>query len=419
MAVIGARCLAAPLLAGLLAVPSAHAVDLVVYHGWAAPAELAALNVLREALETRGHGWRPLSIPHDADGGMDAIELIAAGATPNVFLHLQPDIYRRLDAAGLLLHLDAQFAENGLLPQLPDVVRAAITVDGAIVKVPATLHADAMIYYNRAVAAAAGIDPMGWASLEAMWADFPKVRAAGFEPLALSGQSWQVGYLTHGLVASLGGPGVYEGLYGHEVDPAVFDDPSLLTVFAWLRRFQQEADPNAGLREWNMATSRVIRGQALLQLHGDWMKGEWLAAGKAEGDDYGCRFVPGAAHVPVTVDGWGLLGGVDAATEAAEREFAELMVDPAIQRRFAAAKGSTPVRRDSLGATDGCSQLVVEALEREGFALPTPRATAAPGWVEAVWAVASAFWNDPTMSPEAATAGLEAAFAGQHQGVGG
>src|SRR5690606_6154317 len=156
------------------------------------------------------------------------------------------------------------FAASGVLTQLPQVVRDAITIDGAIVKTPATIHADAMIYYSRAVAAAAGVDPAGWTSLEAMWADFPAIRAAGFRPLALGAQPWQVGYLTHALVASLGAPGVYAGLYGQTIDPAVFDDASLETVFAWLRRFQQEADSDAAQRDWNMATSQVIQGRALL-----------------------------------------------------------------------------------------------------------------------------------------------------------
>ncbi|MHA6689173.1 extracellular solute-binding protein [Devosia sp. A449] len=408
---IWTRCFAAPILACGLAVPTVTAADLVVYHNWAAPAELAALNVLRDVLETRGHGWVPLSIPHDASGDIDVVELIAAGATPNVFLQLQPDIYRALDADGRLLHLGAQFAASGVLAQLPQVVRDAITIDGAIVKTPATIHADAMIYYNRAVALAAGVDPAGWTSLEAMWADFAAIRAAGFQPLALGAQPWQVGYLTHALVASLGAAGVYAGLYGQTIDPAVFDDASLLAVFAWLRRFQQEADADAVNRDWNMATSQVIQGQALLQLQGDWMKGEWHAASKSETDDYGCLFVPGAAHLPVTVDSWGLLGGMAPEIEAAERDFAAAVVEVATQTRFAAAKGSTPVRLDAHGDIDACSQLVLGALDRDDFALPTPHLTASPSWVAAVWAVANSFWNTPTMAPAMAVAALKLAYA--------
>ncbi|KQX38856.1 hypothetical protein ASD04_09415 [Devosia sp. Root436] len=393
----------------MLVASTAGAAELVVYHNWASPAELAALNVLRDGLEEQGHSWVPLAIPHDANGDIDVLQLISAGATPNVFLQLQPDIYRALDADGKVLHLDEQLAASGVLEQLPPVVRSAITVDGAIVKIPATIHADAMIYYNRAVADAAGIDPEAWTSLEDMWADFDAVRAAGFRPIALGAQPWQVGYLLHALVASLGGPGVYAGLYGEVTDPAVLYDASLLDVFAWLRRFQQQADTEAVPRDWNMATNMVIKGEALLQLQGDWMKGEWRAAGKSETSDFGCLFVPGAAHVPVTIDSWGLLGGVSPEIEAAERSFADVLLDADVQARFAAAKGSTPVRPDARAGIDSCSKKVLEALNRGDFALPTPHLTALPAWVAAVWTVANTYWNDPTMTPADGVAALKAA----------
>jgi glucose/mannose transport system substrate-binding protein len=397
-------------LAGTMAVSGAHAAQLVVFHDWAAPAELAALNVLRDALEARNHSWVQLAIPHNANGDIDVLQLIAAGATPNVFLQSQPEIYRSLDRQKQVLHLDQQFAQSGVLAQLPQVVLDAITIDGAIVKAPATIHVDAMLYYNRSVAAEAGVDPESWTSLADMWSDFAAVRAAGFAPLAIAAQPWQVGYLTHSLVASLGAPGVYAGLYGASTDASVLDDPSLLEVFAWLRRFQQEADTEALHRDWNMATSMVINGTALLQLQGDWMKGEWKAAGMVD-QDFGCRFVPGAAHVPVTVDSWGLLGGVSPEMEAAQREFADAVVDPAVQARFAAAKGSTPVRLDARQGIDSCSGRVLEALDQADFARPTPHLTASVAWVDAVWAVANAYWKDAAMTPAEAVAALKSAQA--------
>jgi glucose/mannose transport system substrate-binding protein len=409
--VVWTRGLSVLAFAGLLSV-SANAANLVIYHNWASPAELAALNVLRDALEARGHRWMPLAIPHDANGDIDVVQLIAGGTSPNVFLQMQPEIYRALDSEGKVLHLDEQFASNGVLAQLPQVVRDAITIDGAIVKIPAAIHVDAMLYYSRSVAAAAGIDPEEWTSLEDMWSDFDAVRAAGFQPIAIGAQPWQVGYLTHALVASLGAPGVYAGLYGEATDPAVLYDASLLDVFAWLRRFQQEADAEAIHRDWNMATNMVISGTALLQLQGDWMKGEWKAAGKNDADDFGCRFVPGAAHLPVTVDSWGLLGGVSPEMEAAERAFADVVVDAEVQARFATAKGSTPVRLDARGDVDSCSTKALQALDRADFALPTPHLTASPAWIAAVWTVANDYWNDAAMTPADAVAALKAAQAG-------
>jgi glucose/mannose transport system substrate-binding protein len=390
-----------------LGIATAQAEDIVVFHDWRSPAELAALNVLRHAVEARGDRWIPLAIPHDNNGNTTVLNLIEAGTSPNVFLQMPPDIYRSLNDKHQLLQLDEQFAANGLLDNLPEVVREAITIDGHILKVPATIHADATIYYNRAIAKAVGINPERWTSLEAMWADMPAVRAAGYLPLAIGAQPWQVGYLTHSLVASLGGPTLYQGLYGATPDRAALDDPKLLEVFAWLRRFQQAADPKADGRDWNIATNMVISGQALMQIQGDWMKGEWRAAAKQEDTDYGCLLLPGAKALPVTIDSWGLMGAVPPDIEASERAFADAMVDPRNQAAFAAAKGSTPIRFDAQGEVDRCSRIVLAALDLPQFALPTPHLTTQAAWLADIWDATNAFWQNETMLPEAAVTQLK------------
>ncbi len=39
-----------------------------------------------------------------------------------------------------------------------------------------------------------------------------------------------------------------------------------------------------------------------MQIHGDWMKGQWRANGKTAGDDFGCINIPGTKALSVTVD---------------------------------------------------------------------------------------------------------------------
>lgn len=402
------KTLAAFFAVTLLGAPIAQAEHLVVFHDWRSPAELAALNVLRHAVEDNGDQWVPLAIPHDTNANTTVLDLIALGTSPNVFLHMPPAIYRTLHKRQKLLSLDAQFAANGLLENLPEVVRDTITIDGRILKVPATIHADATIFYNHAIAAEIGIDPRDWTSLDAMWRDMEAARDAGYLPLAIGAQTWQIGYLIHSLVATLGGPDLYQALYGATPDKAALDDPDLAEVFVWLRRFQQAADPGARDRDWNVATNMVISGQALMQIQGDWMKGEWRAAGKQLDTDYGCMLLPGARALPVTIDSWGLMNATTPAMNKAARAFADAVVDPANQAAFAAAKGSTPIRFDAQGAVDPCSGMLLSALDRPRFALPTPHLTARADWIEQIWATSQAFWSDETMQPQTAIAQLKA-----------
>jgi glucose/mannose transport system substrate-binding protein len=319
-----------------------------------------------------------------------------------------PGVYRDIAGMGLGFPLTQWFNEHGIVEKLPAAVAASISVDGEIVKVPQALHIDGMLYYNMEVAKAAGVDPAAWNSMDAMFADFPKIRDAGYAPLAVGSQPFQVGYLTHALVAAVAGPDVYKKIYGEEVDPAALDDPGFAKALETLRLFANEAGPEAQNRPWNETTNEVITGKALMQIHGDWMKGEWLGAKKVAGTDFGCIEIPGAKAVVVTVDAWGLLGGQPEDVQNAELDFASVVLDPAEQAKFAAAKGSTPVRLDAPAESlDACSTEVLRILEDPAQQVQNPHNTADADWQDSIWNVVFNFWSDPNMSVDDAIAQMK------------
>lgn len=383
----------------------AMATDLVIYHSWSAPPEIAALNVLKSGLEAKGHAWSDIAIPHDTGSNVNLMSLITGGQPPNVFMESNPGVYRDIAGMGMGFPLTQWFNEQGIVEKLPAAVAASISVDGEIVKVPQALHIDGMVYYNMEVAEAAGVDPAAWTSVDAMFADFQKIRDAGYAPLAVGSQPFQVGYLTHALVAAIAGPDIYKKLYGEEVDPTALDDPAFAKTLETLRLFANEAGPEAQNRPWNETTNEVITGKALMQIHGDWMKGEWLGAGKVAGTDFGCIEIPGAQAVVVTVDAWGLLGGTAEDVKTAELDFAAEVLDPAGQAKFAAAKGSTPVRLDAPAESlDACSTEVLRILDDPSQQVQNPHNTADADWQDSIWNVVFNFWSDPDMSVEDAIA---------------
>jgi len=386
----------------------AMATDLVIYHSWSAPPEIAALNVIKSGLEAKGHTWTDIAIPHDTGSNVNLMSLITGGTPPNVFMESNPGVYRDIAGMGLGFPLTQWFNDQGIVEKLPAAVAASISVDGEIVKVPQALHIDGMLYYNMEVAKAAGVDPTAWDSMDAMFADFQKIRDAGYAPLAVGSQPFQVGYLTHALVAAVAGPDVYKKIYGEEVDPTALDDPNFAKALETLRLFANEAGPEAQNRPWNETTNEVITGKALMQIHGDWMKGEWLGAGKKAGTDFGCIEIPGAQAVVVTVDAWGLLGGQAEDVQNAELDFASVVLDPESQAKFAAAKGSTPVRLDAPAESlDACSTEVLRILEDPASQVQNPHNTADADWQDSIWNVVFNFWSDPNMSVEDAIAEMK------------
>ncbi len=402
--------LSAALLMGLPA--ASYATDLVVYHGWSSPAEVAALNVLKKGLSAKGDGWTDLAIPHDSGANVSLVNMVTGGNPPNAFMEADPNIYRDLLKQGKALDLTSFFADNHISEHLYKPVLDAITVDGKVMKVPVALGIDGMVYYNMDVAQKSGVDPTKWKSLDDMFADFAKVKAAGFIPIALGGQQWQIGYLTHALALATGGAPLFQGLYGVKPDKAVLDSPEMKNLLVLIRKLQQAADPGSTNRDWNVTTNLVITGKALMQLHGDWMKGEFVAAGKVAGKDFGCINIPGTKGLSLSIDAWGLLDGVDDAHKKAELDFAAVNVDPATQNSFAKAKGSTPLRIDApMDGIDQCSLAVIKALNDPGVtSFPTPHNTADNDWLNSTWDVMFKYWSDPTMTPEQAITALKGDF---------
>src|SRR5690606_15277230 len=59
--------------------PLANAEELIVYHGWSSKAEVAALNILQEALNAKGHTWKDLAIPHNSGVNVSIVNMVTGG----------------------------------------------------------------------------------------------------------------------------------------------------------------------------------------------------------------------------------------------------------------------------------------------------------------------------------------------------
>jgi glucose/mannose transport system substrate-binding protein len=49
--------------AALMLSSAASATDLIIYHNWSSGPEVAALNVLKDGLEAKGHTWTDIPVP--------------------------------------------------------------------------------------------------------------------------------------------------------------------------------------------------------------------------------------------------------------------------------------------------------------------------------------------------------------------
>ena len=384
---------------------AAGAVELTLFHTWSNESEMAALNTILDAFTKKtGNTIKSASVPHETAGESPLTSLIVAGTPPNLFIAADAGTFRDLRDKGLGQEVGTLFDQIGATKAFPETVLKAITIDGKVVKVPTAVHIDGMVYYNKKVAAEAGIDPTKWTSLADMWADEAAVEKAGKTFIAIGGNTFQAGYTFHALLAANAGPDVYNRFYtvkDGKIDKTVLDDPAVLDTIKLFRKIAAQTDKGWVNRAWNDTTNTVINGSALLQIHGDWMKGVWKGAGKAEGTDFGCINIPGTKALSVTVDSFGILGGVAPDVLKAEQDFAATVVDPAVNAEFAFHKGSSPVRVDvPTDKLDNCNKLVLESLKKPNFSVENPFYISDTDWINSVWNVMFTAQGDPNMTDE-------------------
>jgi ABC-type glycerol-3-phosphate transport system substrate-binding protein len=387
---------------------AASAVELTLFHTWSNESEMQALNTIVKAFEAQGNKIKSASVPHETAGESPLVSLVVAGTPPNLFIAAEVGIFRDLRDKGLGQAVGPLFDKIGATKAFPETVLKAITIDGEVRKVPTAVHIDGMVYYNKHVADAAGVDPTKWTSLDDMWADEAKVEKAGYTFIAIGGNTFQAGYTFHALLAAVAGPDIFNRFYAEKPDKAVLDEKGVRDAIELFRKIANQTDPGWVNRAWNDTTNTVIAGKALMQIHGDWMKGVWRANGKKLGEDYGCVNIPGTKALSVTVDSFGILGGVKPDILKAEEDFASLVVDPKINAEFAFYKGSSPVRVDvPTDKLDACNQLVLESLKKPNFSVESPFYIADSDWINSVWNTMFTFQGDPKMTTDDAIAMLK------------
>jgi glucose/mannose transport system substrate-binding protein len=347
---------AALILLGLVSGASADPAKVEVLHFWTSGSEAAGLNELKMLLAKQGVQWS--DAPVAGGTGVNMVQVlrsrIAAGNSPAaVQLHAQP--VQAWGNEGVLVDL-ASLAKKEQWDKIiiPELI-PSIRVKGGYVAVPVSVHRANWLWYNKKIFDKAGLKP------PSTWEEFnnvsDKLLAAGVTPLALGGQPWQEGDLFETAVLGLGGPDFYRKAIIDQSQDAL-RSPMMIKVFDQLRKMNQYVDPNFPGRDWNLATAMLIKGEAAMQIMGDFAKGELALAKQEPNVDYGCVPAPGTAgdYIWLT-DNFGFFKSDDPATQAGQLAMASAILDKGFQESFSLKKGSIPSRIDvSMEKFDFCGK---------------------------------------------------------------
>ncbi len=352
---------------------SAQAAEVEVLHWWTSGGEARAANVLKELMEAEGYGWEDFAV---AGGGgetaMTVLKSRAMSGNPPAAAQIKgPDI-QEWGELGLLADLNGVAAEqnwDGLLP--PQVVEV-MKYQGDYVAVPVNVHRVNWLWANPEVLEAAGVEMP--TTLDELFAAGEAIREAGYIPLAHGGQAWQDATVFESVLLATGGTEFYQQSLV-ELDEEALGSEQMVEALETFKRLRELMDDDMSGRDWNIATSMVIEGDAGMQLMGDWAKGEFTAAGLTAGEDYLCAAAPGTQDAfTFNIDSLAMFR-VEGEEREAQHALARLVLEPTFQEAFNLAKGSIPARPDlDMSEFDQCAQQSLADFQRtaeEGGLVPS------------------------------------------------
>ena len=389
--------------AGLMSASLAQAGEVEVLHWWTSGGEAKAAAELKATMQKKGHTWKDFAV---AGGGGDSAmtvlkSRVVSGNAPAAAQIKGPSL-QEWAREGVLANMDGVAKAEKWDELLPKAIADGLKYKGNYIAAPVNVHRVNWLWANPEVFKKAG------AKLPTTWDEFfvaaEALKKAGVIPVAHGGQNWQDFTTFESVALGVGGADFYKKALV-QLDAGSLKGATMQKVLETFKKVKGYTDKNAPGRDWNLATAMVIKGEAGMQLMGEWAKGEFLAAGKVPGKDFACVAAPGTAKsYTYNVDSFALFKLKDPANQKAQQDLAAAIMSTDFQEVFNLNKGSIPVRLGmKLDKFDDCaktSSADFVASSKAGSLVPSiAHGMSVPSAVEgAMKDVVSQFWNDDKMT---------------------
>ncbi|MFM2641856.1 ABC transporter substrate-binding protein [Vibrio chagasii] len=388
-----------------------QAGEVEVLHWWTAGGEAKSAAVLKEMIEEQGHTWKDFAV---AGGGgesaMTVLKTRAVSGNPPSAAQIKGHDIQEWGGLGFLTSLDATAKQEKWDDLLPAVVTKVMKWDGEYVAVPVNVHRVNWLWANPEVLEKSGVTVP--TTLDEFFAAADKIKAAGFIPLAHGGQPWQDATVFEAVALDVLGSEDYNKAFV-DLDMDVLSGDKMVEVFTKFKKMRDYIDSNSPGRDWNVATSMVINGEAAMQIMGDWAKGEFTAAGKVPGKDYICAPAPGTdGQFTFNIDSFAFFELSDKENQKAQQDLAKTILTKDFQEVFNLNKGSIPVRLDmDMSKFDQCaldSMATFKASAESGDLVPSmAHGLATTSYAQgAIYDVVTNFFNEKDADPKEAAAKL-------------
>jgi len=245
---------------------------------------------------------------------------------------------------------------------IPAELLEQVSYKGHIYGVPANVHRNNAVFYNKHVLAKFGLTEP--ASVADLLAQGRTLRDRGVPLIAVGSRGgWTLSLLLfEGLLVSREGAAFYRDFFAGRLTP---DDRRIVATLQAGLELLAFANPDQRQLSWEQAVEMVVRGEAAMTVMGEWARGPFIAAGKKLGVDYEEIAFPGTADVFVfSADAFGL--PVDANNRAAAARLLATIGSVDGQRAISQARRTLSARIDVPPGADDPALARSYALLRKG-----------------------------------------------------
>jgi glucose/mannose transport system substrate-binding protein len=273
--------------------PSADVVE--IYHWWTSGGEAAAINALVDVFKAQYPDVAVIQSPVAGGAGyvFQAVikPLVLAGEAPDAFqMHAGYEGKPYYDG-GYLDPITSLWQDQGWESVFPKVVQDMVKFGNDYYAVPVNIHRANVVWYNKAVLTAHGIDPATLTTWDKFFAACDTLMAAGITPISLGDSGkWTATHVLEQIIASEG-IDFYQDWVNGKVTSAT--DSKLVDALTKFSKYLGYVNTDHAALTWDQATAKVITGEAAFNIMGDWANGEFYVAKKVYGTDYGTFAVPG------------------------------------------------------------------------------------------------------------------------------
>ncbi len=298
-------------------------------HTWQAESDRSALALTREVL------------------GRVGIDLVDArdGAPPSaVKMHAMEMADALHTGSPRLQDLSAVAQAAGWAGTLPHFVQRTMRRGAHWHGIPVGIHRANLCWVHAPAAARFG----SWAQggVREFFTGLEHARRLVRHPLAVGAEAWQIGVLFETVLLAVAGRGAYLRTFV-QMRPSVWREPDVQAAIACLMRLRRLVDDQRLHLGWQDQLSLVQRGEAIVQVMGDWAR---AAAGAAVVE----QAFPGTQQHFVAIADFFVPVGDDTITTAGPvaQRVAMALTEPGFQQRFAHRKGCMPALRTAWAAVD-------------------------------------------------------------------